>query len=51
MIEESNSNNTREKLQKRIKEFIEELKQDGYTSTYDSYEFENLYEFIIKIEK
>ena len=42
---------TREVLQEKIKKFIEDLKMDGYKSTYDSYEFDNLYEFIIKIEK
>ena len=42
---------TREVLQEKIKKFIEDLKMDGYKSTYDSYEFDNLYEFIVKIEK
>ena len=41
----------REVLQEKIKKFIEDLKMDGYKSTYDSYEFDNLYEFIVKIEK
>ena len=39
------------KLQEKIKNFIEELKAEGYTSTYDSYEFDSLYEFIIKVNK
>ncbi len=51
MIEEESSTTTREKLQSKIKEFIEELKEEGFSSTYDSYEFENLYEFIIKVDK
>ena len=51
MIEEESKENVREKLQNRIKEFIEELRNDGYKSNYDSYEFDNLYEFIIKIDK
>ena len=51
MIEEESSSSSREKLQLKVKEFIEDLKREGYVSTYDSYEFENLYEFIIKIEK
>ena len=51
MVEEESKENVREKLQNRIKEFIEELRNDGYKSNYDSYEFDNLYEFIIKIDK
>ena len=51
LLEEESSENTREKLQVKIKDFIESLKEEGYKSTYDSYEFDNLYEFIIKIEK
>ena len=51
MIEEESTVGNREKLQQKVKDFIEELKMDGYISTYDSYEFENLYEFIIKINK
>ena len=51
MIEEESKENVREKLQNRIKVFIEELRNDGYKSNYDSYEFDNLYEFIIKIDK
>ena len=28
--------------------FIEELKNDGYVASYDSYEFDKIFEFIIK---
>ena len=41
----------REVLQEKIRDFIKQLKEEGYNSTYDNYEFDNLYEFIIKVEK
>ena len=51
LLEEETNDDLKEKLQAKIKNFIEELKEEGYTSTYDSYEFDKLYEFIIKIDK
>ncbi len=51
LLEDETNETKREVLQNKIKNFIEELKKEGYTSTYDSYEFDKLYEFIIKIEK
>lgn len=51
LLEEETNDDLKEKLQSKIKNFIEELKEEGYTSTYDSYEFDKLYEFIIKIDK
>ena len=51
LLEEEVDNTKRELLQSKIKKFIEELKEDGFNSTYDSYEFDKLYEFIIKIDK
>lgn len=51
LLDEESNNTKRDILQEKIKRFIEELKQEGYVSTYDSYEFDKLYEFIIKIEK
>lgn len=51
LLEEETVDNKKEKLQEKIKKFIEELKSEGYASTYDSYEFDKLYEFIIKIDK
>ena len=51
LLEEEMSESKRELLQNKVKNFIEELKKEGYTSTYDSYEFDKLYEFIIKIDK
>lgn len=51
LLDEETNDNLKEKLQEKIKKFIEELKEEGYTSTYDSYEFDKLYEFIIKIDK
>ncbi len=51
LLDDETNETTREKLQEKVKKFIEELKQEGYVSTYDSYEFDKLYEFIIKIEK
>ena len=50
MIEE-NDESKRDILQEKVKEFINSLKEEGFVSTYDSYEFDKLYEFIIKIEK
>ena len=51
LLDDETNETTREKLQEKVKGFIEELKSEGYISTYDSYEFDKLYEFIIKIEK
>ena len=51
LLDEEIDDGKKEKLQGKIKNFIEELKTEGYTSTYDSYEFDKLYEFIIKIDK
>lgn len=51
LLDEETNDNLKEKLHEKIKKFIEELKEEGYTSTYDSYEFDKLYEFIIKIDK
>ena len=51
LLEDETNETKREKLQEKVKNFIEELKQEGFVSTYDSYEFDKLYEFIIKIEK
>ena len=50
-IIEEKEESKRDILQEKVKEFINSLKEDGFTSTYDSYEFDKLYEFIIKIEK
>ena len=51
LLEDEIDEDGRNKLQDKIKKFIEGLKEEGYTSTYDSYEFDKLYEFIIKIDK
>ena len=51
LLDEEKDDDKKEILNKKIKDFIEELKREGYISTYDSYEFDKLYEFIIKIEK
>ena len=51
LLDDETNETTREKLQEKVKKFIEELKQEGYSSTYDSYEFDKLFEFIIKIDK
>ena len=51
LLDEDTNESKREKLQNKVKEFIQELKDEGYSSTYDSYEFDKLYEFIIKIDK
>ena len=51
LLDEETNAGLKEKLQEKVKNFIEELKNEGYTSTYDSYEFDKLYEFIIKIDK
>jgi ParB family chromosome partitioning protein len=51
LLEEEQDDDKKEKLQEKIKNFIEELKKEGYSSTYDSYEFDKVFEFIIKIEK
>ena len=51
LLDDENNETTREKLQEKVDKFIEELKNDGYVASYDSYEFDKLHEFIIKIEK
>lgn len=51
LLEEETNDDLKEKLQNKVRKFMEELKEEGYTSTYDSYEFDKLYEFIIKIDK
>ena len=51
LLDDEKDDDKKEKLQEKIKNFIEELKSEGYNSTYDSYEFDSLYEFIIKIDK
>lgn len=51
LLEDEKDDNKKEILNDKIKKFVEELKNDGYISTYDSYEFDNMYEFIIKINK
>ena len=38
-------------LNTKIKNFVESLKDEGIEVTYDSYEFDKLFEFIIKINK
>ncbi len=51
LLDDEKDDEKKEKLQEKVKNFIEELKREGYISTYDSYEFDSLYEFIIKINK
>ena len=51
LLDDEKDDDKKEKLQEKIKNFIEDLKKEGYASTYDSYEFDSLYEFIIKINK
>ena len=51
LLEEETDDTKRELLQDKVKNFIEQLKEEGFISTYDSYEFDKVYEFIIKIEK
>ena len=51
LLDEETNTDLKDKLQEKIKKFIEELKEEGLNSTYDSYEFDKLYEFIIKIDK
>ena len=47
----SSSNGYKEVVNKKIKDFVESLREEGITVNYDSYEFDKLYEFIIKIDK
>ena len=47
----SNSNSYKDVVNKKIKDFVESLRDEGITVNYDSYEFDKLYEFIIKIDK
>ena len=51
LLESEEDPDKKDILQSKIKAFIEELKAEGYDSTYDSYEFDKLFEFIIKINK
>lgn len=51
LLEEETDNTKKEALQLKVKEFIESLKEEGYSATYDNYEFDKIFEFIIKIEK
>ena len=51
LLDDEKDDDKKEKLQEKIKEFVDQLKSEGYVSTYDSYEFDKLFEFIIKIEK
>ena len=51
LLEDETENTKREVVQKKIKDFIETMKSEGIEVTYDSYEFDKLYEFIIKVEK
>ncbi len=51
LLDDEKDDDKKEKLQEKIKTFIESLKNEGYIATYDSYEFDKLFEFIIKIEK
>ena len=51
LLDDEQDTDKKEKLQEKVKNFIEELKNEGYISTYDSYEFDSLYEFIIKVNK
>lgn len=51
LLDDEQDTDKKEKLQEKVKNFIEELKNEGYVSTYDSYEFDSLYEFIIKVNK
>ena len=51
LLDDEKDDEKKGKLQEKVKNFIEELKREGYISTYDSYEFDSLYEFIIKINK
>ena len=51
LLDDEQDEDKKQKLQEKIKNFIEELKAEGFNSTYDSYEFDKLYEFIIKIDK
>ena len=38
-------------LNNQVKNFVESLKEEGIEVTYDSYEFDKLFEFIIKVNK
>lgn len=38
-------------LNSKVKDFVESLREEGIEANYDSYEFDKLYEFIIKINK
>ena len=46
-----NRKNYGEVLQQKVKMFVESLKEENISVTFDSYEFDKLYEFIIKIDK
>ena len=51
LLEEETDDTKKKQLQTKIKGFIESLKEEGFLATYDSYEFDKIFEFIIKIEK
>lgn len=51
LLEEETDNTKKDALQLKVKEFIESLKKEGYSATYDNYEFDKVFEFIIKVEK
>lgn len=51
LLDDEQDSDKKEKLQEKVKNFIEELKKEGYIATYDSYEFDTLHEFIIKVNK
>ena len=51
LLEDETDEDGKRRLQEKVKAFIEELKNEGYKATYDSYEFDKIFEFIIKIDK
>lgn len=51
LLEDESTESKKEVLQRKIKNFIEELKTEGYDATYDNYEFDRIFEFIIKVQK
>lgn len=51
LLDDEQDEDKKDILLEKIRDFIEELKEEGYTATYDTYEFDKLFEFIIKIDK
>ena len=51
LLDDEQDEDKKDILLEKIRDFIEELKEEGYTATYDSYEFDKIFEFIIKIDK